>query len=84
MDERVQTDMAAAAHAIKRSRVLTVHGSDDRTIPVEDGMKFGDVIAGSKLHIVQGADHRFKASLGIASEALNVGLEFIKEHLKGH
>lgn len=61
LEDRLATDMRAAAAAIKTTRVLTVHGSDDQVIPVDDGRAFARDIAGSSLHIVSGADHNFRA-----------------------
>ena len=39
--------------------MLTVHGTADETIPVEDGRSFDKVIINHALVLVEGADHRF-------------------------
>jgi len=38
-------------------RVLTVHGSTDEVIPVEDAKEFAKLIPNHKLEIMEGADH---------------------------
>lgn len=53
-------DMEPHSRAIKRSRLLTIHGSADTTIPVEDAHSFHERIANSELCIVDGADHNYK------------------------
>ncbi|KAH0849656.1 hypothetical protein HID58_096205 [Brassica napus] len=56
--ERLSTDMHEACLKIdKECRVLTVHGSDDEVIPVEDAKEFAKIIPNHKLTIVEGADH---------------------------
>ncbi|KAI3862080.1 hypothetical protein MKW92_018652 [Papaver armeniacum] len=56
--ERLSTKMDALCLLFgKDCRVLTVHGSADEIIPVEDAFEFDKVIANHKLHIVEGADH---------------------------
>lgn len=56
--ERLGTDMKAACLSIdKNCRVMTVHGSSDEVIPVEDAYEFSKIIPNHKLHIINGADH---------------------------
>ncbi|THU59385.1 hypothetical protein C4D60_Mb07t01620 [Musa balbisiana] len=58
--DRLTTDMHAACLSIdKNCRVLTVHGSEDDIVPPEDASKFDKLIMNHKLHIIEGADHRF-------------------------
>lgn len=60
LDERLATDVEAAARSIDKTvRVLTVHGTTDETIPVQDGKLFDSVIPNHKLVLVEGADHRY-------------------------
>lgn len=42
-------------------RFLTVHGSADKTIPVEDAHEFAKHIPNHKLHIIEGANHNYTA-----------------------
>lgn len=44
MDDRVTLDMDPLSRAISQSRVLTIHGDDDQTIPVEDASSFHERI----------------------------------------
>jgi len=59
-------------------RVLTVHGSSDKVVPVEDASKFAKIIPNHKLHIIEGADHSFTAH---QDELASVVVNFIKETL---
>ena len=42
-------------------RFLTVHGSADKTIPVEDAHEFAKHIPNHKLHVIEGANHNYTA-----------------------
>ena len=42
-------------------RFLTVHGSADMTIPVEDAYEFAKLIPNHKLHVIEGANHNYTA-----------------------
>ncbi|CAO2179478.1 unnamed protein product [Urochloa humidicola] len=60
--ERLNTDMRAASISIsKECRFLTVHGSADKTIPVEDAYEFAKLIPNHKLHVIEGANHNYTA-----------------------
>lgn len=56
------------------SRVLTVHGSMDKIVPVEDAMEFAKFIPNHKLQIIQGADHEYTSH---QDELASVVLNFI-------
>lgn len=56
-------------------RVLTVHGSEDEIIPVEDAFEFAKVIPNHKLHIVEGANHCYAAHQEVLA---SVVVDFIK------
>ncbi len=60
MDNRMSLDMDPHSRAIKRSRVFTIHGSADETIPLEDAHSFHERIPNSELCIVDGACHNYK------------------------
>jgi pimeloyl-ACP methyl ester carboxylesterase len=60
LDNRMTLDMDPHSRAIKHSRVLTIHGSADATIPVEDAHSFHARIPNSELCVVEGADHNYK------------------------
>lgn len=62
LTERLNTDMHAASVSIsKECRLLTVHGSADTTIPVEDAYEFAKLIPNHKLHVIEGANHNYTA-----------------------
>ncbi|KAG2329724.1 hypothetical protein Bca52824_000904 [Brassica carinata] len=74
--ERLSTDMHEACLMIdKDCRVLTVHGSDDEVIPVQDAKEFAKIIPNHKLEIVEGADHRY---IDHQSQLVSTVMEFIK------
>ncbi|XP_009149895.1 uncharacterized protein LOC103873226 [Brassica rapa] len=74
--ERLNTDMHEACLKIdKDCRVLTVHGSDDEVITVEDAKEFANIIPNHKLEIVEGADHRYTDH---QSQLVSIVMEFIK------
>lgn len=58
--DRLSTDMHAACLSIDKScRVLTIHGSEDDIVPPGDALQFAKFIINHKLHIIEGADHRY-------------------------
>ncbi|KAF8081622.1 hypothetical protein N665_0874s0016 [Sinapis alba] len=74
--ERLNTDMHEACLKIdKECRVLTVHGSDDEVITVEDAKEFAKIIPNHKLEIVEVADHRYTDH---QSQLVSTVMEFIK------
>ncbi|XP_044471718.1 uncharacterized protein LOC123200559 isoform X2 [Mangifera indica] len=78
--DRLNTNMHEACLQInKECRVLTVHGSADQSIPVQDAHEFAKIIPNHKLHIVEGADHEYTKH---QTELAAVVLNFIKEGLK--
>lgn len=59
--------------------MLTVHGSADEIIPVEDAFEFAKIIPNHKLHIIEGADHGYTNH---QAELVSVVLDFIKSCLQ--
>ena len=61
MRDRLELDMTEKARAIPASvHVLTIHGSEDATIPVSAAHDYARLISHHELHIVQGADHSYR------------------------
>ncbi|CAL9223633.1 unnamed protein product [Arabidopsis halleri] len=74
--DRLNTDMHEACLKIdKECKVLTVHGSDDTVVPVEDAKEFATVIPNHKLEIVEGANHGYTKH---QKELVSIVVEFIK------
>ncbi|EOA24591.1 hypothetical protein CARUB_v10017865mg [Capsella rubella] len=74
--DRLNTDMHEACLKIETEcRVMTVHGSDDETVPVEDAKEFAKIIPNHKLEIVEGADHCYTK---YQSQLVSTVMEFIK------
>ncbi|KAH7651185.1 Feruloyl esterase protein [Dioscorea alata] len=74
--ERLNTDMKAAALSISnKCRVLTVHGSADEIIPVQDAFEFSKIIPNHKHHIIDGANHCYTEH---ESELASIVVEFVK------
>ncbi|KAL3532629.1 hypothetical protein ACH5RR_006150 [Cinchona calisaya] len=77
--DRLNTNMYEACLQIdKDCRVLTVHGSADEIIPVEDALEFAKLVPNHKLHIIEGADHCYSSH---QAELASVVLPFIKQGL---
>ncbi|GER50605.1 alpha/beta-Hydrolases superfamily protein [Striga asiatica] len=58
--DRLTTDTLAACRTIPQScRVLTVHGTVDEFVQVEDAIEFDKHIPNHSLYIVKGADHEY-------------------------
>ncbi|GJR43767.1 alpha/beta hydrolase fold protein [Tanacetum coccineum] len=77
--ERLNTNMHEAGLSIDQDcKVLTIHGSEDEIIPVEDGLEFAKIIPNHKLQIVEGADHCYNKH---REELVSTVLAFIKENL---
>ncbi|KAH7519216.1 putative uncharacterized protein YDL057W [Ziziphus jujuba] len=80
LTERITTDMHnACLHIDKDCRILTVHGSADEIIPVEDAYEFAKIIPNHKLRIIEGADHGYGNH---QAELATAVLEFIKSCLQ--
>ncbi|KAJ0487944.1 putative chloride peroxidase [Helianthus annuus] len=74
--ERLNTDMHEAGLNIDRDcKVLTVHGSADEVIPVEDALAFAKIIPNHELRIVEGANHDYSNH---RDELAPIVLDFIK------
>lgn len=60
-------------------RVLTIHGTADQIIPVEDASEFDKIIPNHKLQIVEGADHCYTKH---QTELASIVVNFIKTTLQ--
>lgn len=60
-------------------RVLTVYGSDDENIPIDDVLMFDKMIPNHKLHIIQGANHVYSSHQHALA---SVAVSFIKQSLQ--
>ncbi|KAG8375673.1 hypothetical protein BUALT_Bualt10G0124900 [Buddleja alternifolia] len=77
--DRLATDTRAACQTIPLScRVLTVHGTVDEFVPVEDAIEFSKYIPNHDLCIVEGADHEYTKH---QSELASIVLNFVKTGL---
>ena len=61
MQDRLHTDVAAAARAIRKSHILTLHGTADSTMPIENGYAITDAMrtGHASIKVFDGADHGF-------------------------
>ncbi|KAH7533643.1 hypothetical protein FEM48_Zijuj04G0153400 [Ziziphus jujuba var. spinosa] len=81
LTERLTTDMhEACLHIDKDGRVLTVHGTADEIVPVEDAYEFAKIIPNHKLHIIKKAGHGYTNKH--RAEFASVVLEFINSSLQ--
>ncbi|KAF8406879.1 hypothetical protein HHK36_006000 [Tetracentron sinense] len=89
--DRLTTDTHAACLSIEnkcsvycnvtdtKNRVLSVHGSVDKIVPVEDALEFAKIIPNHELHIIGGADHDYTSH---QAELSSVVLGFLRAGLK--
>jgi pimeloyl-ACP methyl ester carboxylesterase len=64
------------SNSIIYCRVLTIHGSSDKIIPVQSAREFAKIIPNHKLHIIRKANHGYSNH---QDELSLVALNFIKE-----
>ncbi|XP_042004436.1 uncharacterized protein LOC121753269 isoform X2 [Salvia splendens] len=77
MKERLNTNMHGACLLIDPScRLLTVHGSADEIIPLEDAKEFAKILPNHELKIIEGANHGYSSH---QDELVSVVLPFLKE-----
>ncbi|KAL6534015.1 hypothetical protein OROHE_013848 [Orobanche hederae] len=77
--DRLATDTRAACETIPQCcRVLTVHGTLDEFVPVEDAIEFAEYIKNHNLRIVEGADHEYTKH---QSDLASIVLSFVKTGL---
>lgn len=78
--DRLSTNMHEACLKIgKQCRVLTVHGSSDEIIPVDDAMEFAKIIPNHKMYVIKRADHGYTSH---QAELVSVTVNFIKASLQ--
>ncbi|KAL8505858.1 hypothetical protein ACS0TY_016909 [Phlomoides rotata] len=77
MTERFNTNIHEACLSIDEScRVLTVHGSADEVIPIEDAKEIAKLVPNHCLKIVEGANHGYTSH---QAELVSSVLPFVKE-----
>ncbi|KAK1417405.1 hypothetical protein QVD17_26532 [Tagetes erecta] len=77
--ERLNTNMHEAGLNIDPDcRVLTVHGSEDEVIPVEDALEFAKIIPNHELKIIEGANHNYNHH---RDELVSVVLAYLKDNM---
>ncbi|CAN4128388.1 unnamed protein product [Withania somnifera] len=80
--DRLTTNTCGACQSIPhKCRVLTVHGSKDEMVPVEDAMEFAKNVPNHKVQVIEGADHEFTLH---QDELSSVVVAFVKAGLCGH
>ncbi|KAL8195786.1 hypothetical protein R6Q57_025539 [Mikania cordata] len=76
--DRLTTNTKAACKLIpQKCRVLSIHGSMDKIVPMEDAMEFAKNILNHKLHIINGADHEYTCH---QNELALIVLDFVKNN----
>ncbi|CAL1390005.1 unnamed protein product [Linum trigynum] len=75
--DRLNTDTHRACLLVPQEcRVLTVHGSKDQLVPVEDAVQFSKLIRNHRLCIVDGADHEYTSH---QENLVSLILDFLRE-----
>ncbi|XP_076937234.1 uncharacterized protein LOC143604723 isoform X2 [Bidens hawaiensis] len=78
--ERLNTNMHEAGLKVDQDcKVLTVHGSVDEVIPVEDALEFAKIIPNHELRIIEGANHNYTNH---RDELVSVVLGFLKDKMR--
>ncbi|XP_039051050.1 uncharacterized protein LOC120192329 isoform X2 [Hibiscus syriacus] len=78
--DHITMDMREPCRKIDQEcRVLTVHGSADDMVPLEDALEFGEIIPNHQLQIIEGGDHGFTSH---QTELASVIVKFIKSALE--
>ncbi|GAB4837095.1 hypothetical protein Ancab_002006 [Ancistrocladus abbreviatus] len=78
--DRLTTDIQEACRLIPEDcRVLTVHGSMDQIVPVNDAAEFAKVIPNHTLRIIYGADHEYSSH---QDELASVVADFLRTGLR--
>ncbi|KAL5559443.1 hypothetical protein UlMin_035654 [Ulmus minor] len=78
--DRLTTDTREACLSVDQNcRVLTIHGSMDKVVPVEDAFEFNKFIPNHKLYVIDGANHYYTSHL---EELASIVLDFIKKDLR--
>ena len=81
MEDRLKIEMSEEVKKIQKSRVLTIHGTRDQTIPFKDAEAFDACVAQHELSPIDGGDHNFTAHE--AKEAVaSKSVEFILKSLQ--
>lgn len=81
MQDRLNTDVAAAARIIENGHILTLHGTADRVIPISDGFAVTDAVKKSAMRVFEGADHGFSKH---GPEVVAAVVEHVQKHLQAH
>lgn len=77
LTERLNTNMHEACLSIdKNCKVITVHGSADEVIPVEDAHEFAKIIPNHRLQIIEEANHGYSAH---QDQLVSAVLPFVKD-----
>ncbi|XP_048431433.1 uncharacterized protein LOC103951873 isoform X3 [Pyrus x bretschneideri] len=80
MMDRLSTDMHESCLQIdKECRVVTIHGTANEVIPVEDALEFAKIIPNHKLHLIEGANHSYTSH---QAELASLVVDFIKAALQ--
>lgn len=62
LNDRMTLDMSIARN-ITLSEVLTIHGTGDQVVPMEDAQSYSQIIRQHELYLIEGGDHNFRAHL---------------------
>ena len=79
LQERVDTDVPAAAKTIRHSHILTLHGTADKTMPITNGYAVTDAVENSSMRVFEGADHVFSKH---GPEVVAAVVEHVQQHLQ--
>ena len=76
---RCQQDTSCIISKIKTCKVLTIHGDNDTTVPIDNAKNAHDLIVNHTLKIIHGANHNFNGLLYM-DEIVTTIANFVHSH----
>ena len=76
MNARINHDMEKICKSIQNSKVLTIHGGADKTIPFADAHEFEKYINQHQLSVIEGASHNYDGQL-YSKQMIALAVSFI-------
>lgn len=68
--------MVKICRAIEKSSVLTIHGSADKTTPIEDAYEFEKYVKHHQLTVIEGASHSYNG-VEQSRQMIQIAVEFM-------
>lgn len=83
IQRRIDYDILDTVKKADLGKMLTIHGSKDQSVPVQNALRFDEVVPNHSLHIIEGADHNFNG-LRYMIDITSAISSFVQKHVKLH